>query len=501
MKSEVLGGYEHPVTADTVGGKALNLFQLAEISQGRDFLVPNFIVIPVGYRCTEEELHTLFDSLEKPLAVRSSSPLEDSSRYSYAGQFDSVLNVSDFKTFQEAIGKVIDSATGEKVRGYNVQHGLPLDDRMAVIVQTMIEPNYAGVCYSSNNEKDPKTIIEYVFGLSDRLLSGEDQGYIVSIDSHFHIKNKYGQNYLPKLKRVVRVAHELERFFGQQMDIEFAVTHEGSIYVVQARPITRPDWPEIHIPDIKESDIILRADIVHGSGTFTGPVVRFISSKYIEEFAQNYNLIALDQLHEQYSRLYQFNLKHPEGFCLIADSLEDYNAMVKINGLNNMRVLVTLNYASRFSHPAKVISETGAFYLGVVGRTDILDQINTGDTISVVSDQRIGILYNLVKPDIVHERLDLKNVPIVPYKKAIQMQLADFDEIDDRLFMAESGDIGILITDYNAEFLMPEQVFYHIVDRQGNIIQKGEYKASEVRHKCFDFPSLLDYLLFLAKKL
>jgi hypothetical protein len=80
------------------------------------------------------------------------------------------------------------------------------------------------------------------------------------------------------------------------------------------------------------------------------------------------------------------------------DNLEAHNIMMENGGLSNMQALITVDYASRFSHPAKDISETGAFYLGVVGRKDLLDLIDTGDTLTVVSDQTRGLAYDLVKP-------------------------------------------------------------------------------------------------------
>ena len=104
-RSEQLNG--NPV--DIVGGKACNLLRLAELSGGRDFEVPDFRVIPIGVQCSQPQLEDLFNDLPKPLAVRSSSPWEDSRGYSFAGRFTSVLNVTDFPSFQKAVGKVLAS--------------------------------------------------------------------------------------------------------------------------------------------------------------------------------------------------------------------------------------------------------------------------------------------------------------------------------------------------------------------------------------------------------
>ena len=49
------------------GGKDTNLLTLAELSQGRDFSVPAFQIIPIGAQYTEEELELIYQSLAKPL--------------------------------------------------------------------------------------------------------------------------------------------------------------------------------------------------------------------------------------------------------------------------------------------------------------------------------------------------------------------------------------------------------------------------------------------------
>lgn len=495
-RSEQLNG--NPV--DVVGGKAYNLFRLAELSQSRDFEVPDFRVIPIGAQMTEPQLEELFNSMPKPLAVRSSSPYEDSQGYSFAGRFTSVLGVNDFSSFQRAVDSVLASAADFRVIDYARQHGLSIDDRMAVIVQEMVDPQYSGVCYSSNNPENPKTVIEYTHGLSHQLMSGDEQGNIVSFDGNFGMTKEFIINYdAPELERVARVARELEGVFGQRVDIEFAVSYDRKIHVVQARPVTDPVWSEIQIPEVDERGVLLRADIVRGSGIFRGPAFVFISPKEMERYAMAHNIDVWELRHEQWNTLREFNRKNPDGYCLVTDNLEAHNIIMGNDGLSNMRALVTVDYASRFSHPAKVVSETGAFYLGIVGRKDLLDSIDTGDILSVASDQTRGLVYDLAKPVKEQRRIDLNGVPVVQYQDALRMSLPPYEEVDDRLFIDKTGKVGVKFWDYNEENGVPTDVFYDIVDAEGNVITSGEYQSDRAILRFSNFPSLLADLLSKAK--
>lgn len=484
---------------EVVGGKGYNLLTLAELSEGRDFKVPEFRIIPVGAQYAELQLEELFELLPKPLMVRSSSPWEDSKGFSFAGRFKSVLGIEDFQSFQEAIDEVLESARDNRARDYARQHGLSIDERMAVIVQEMIDPLYSGVCYSTSNLNNPKTIAEFIGGLSDELMSGNKQGSIASFDRDFHLTMEHGDE-MPDLERVARVAKDLEDIFNQRLDVEFAVSKDRQIYIVQARSVTDPTWPDVQIPDIDASKVFLKADIVRGSGSFTGPVFVFRSPTEMQRYAETHNKQPMAEIHEQWSRLRDFNRNNTNGYCLIADNLEAHEIIMPDGGLSNLRALITVDYASRFSHPAKVISETGVFYLGIFGRKDLLDLVETGDTITVMGDQSRGLVYDLTKPTIEQQRVNLEGVPIIQYQTAIEMRFPSYEEVDDRLFVDETGSVGVMFWDYNEEGGVPTDVFYDLVDREGNVIDRGEYRYSQAIRRSPNFPSLLDDLLAEARE-
>jgi len=496
MTPEVKNGREPSAqnSIDVVGGKAFNLYRLAELSQGRDFEVPDFRVITVGAHIGQSQLEELFESLPKPLAVRSSSPWEDSEGLSFAGRFTSVLGVVDFPSLQRAVQEVLASATDSRVSDYARQHGVTVDNRMAVIVQEMVDPLYSGVCYSTVDPRKPRLIAEFTGGLSDELMSGDKQGSLASFDPDFHLTMEFG-NELPGLERVARVAKDLESVFGERLDIEFAVAKDGRVFILQARQITDPVWSEVQIPEIEESQVFLQADIVTGSGSFTGEVFVFRSPTELQRYAQAHNRRPMAETHEQWRKLREFNRSHSDGYCLIADNLEAHEIILKDEGLSNLRALVTVDYASRFSHPAKAISETGAFYLGVLGKKGVLDLIDTGDTLTVASDQLRGVAYGLTKPVVEQRRVDLEGISVVQYQEALGMRLPPYEEIDDKLFVDKTGKVGVVFWDYYEEGGIPTDVFYNIVDAEGNVINKGEYRAGQVLRRFSDFPSLLASLL------
>ena len=101
---------------EVVGGKGHNLLRLSELSEDQDYSVPDFYIIPVNRGYSREQLNELFVLLNSPLAVRSSSPFEDSRGYSFAGRFKSLLEISNLDSFERAISEVVESARHSRVK-------------------------------------------------------------------------------------------------------------------------------------------------------------------------------------------------------------------------------------------------------------------------------------------------------------------------------------------------------------------------------------------------
>lgn len=198
----------------------------------------------------------------KPCAVRSSSPLEDTKNASFAGQYESFLNVSDLDSLLDAVKKCWISLLRKPAVEYRRKMGIETENlKMAVLVQEMLSPKASGVLFTGD-----AVIIEAVWGLGDILVGGR------IVPDHFVVektKLKVTERKTSKkdlLSRavpsggleVVEVPENLasvpvltdqeirdlcilglqiEKYFGCPQDIEWVLS-DGKFILTQARPVS-----------------------------------------------------------------------------------------------------------------------------------------------------------------------------------------------------------------------------------------------------------------------
>ena len=212
----------------TVGGKAANLGELI----GMGMPVPDGFVIsdPVdifqNIRESYRELGAEF------VAVRSSGIAEDGLTASMAGQHDTYLGCTEV----DLMGRVDDcfrSANNPRAVAYREENGIT-EDRIAVIVQRMIDPLYSGVLFTADpvDGDTTKMEMEWVMGTGEKLVSGEAIPASTQWLKHFMPAVPKGSQCLPHL------ALEIESHFGCPQDIEWCVDKEYKLWILQARPIT-----------------------------------------------------------------------------------------------------------------------------------------------------------------------------------------------------------------------------------------------------------------------
>lgn len=112
--------------------------------------------------------------LAQSFAVRSSSPEEDLEGSSFAGGYESLLGVGE-EGLEAAIRAVFASAFAERILAYKRERGYdPSQVRIAVIIQTMVPAEVAGVAFSLNplNNCYDEALVEASFGLGEALVSG-----------------------------------------------------------------------------------------------------------------------------------------------------------------------------------------------------------------------------------------------------------------------------------------------------------------------------------------
>ena len=143
------------------GGKATNLGFLMQ----NNFNVPEGFCISTDGTYNKEELIKKFNEI-KPVSVRSSATCEDSSKASFAGQFDTILDVKTEEELIKAIKKCKESVNSDRVKVYMKSKDIK-DVKMAVIIQQMVKADFAGVAFSVDpiNKKD---ILEYSLILEKR---------------------------------------------------------------------------------------------------------------------------------------------------------------------------------------------------------------------------------------------------------------------------------------------------------------------------------------------
>ena len=230
----------------TIGGKAE---QLNNINSN---LVPNYVVVPTEIE--DQELSKVVCEayiglgfpyvLEAKYAVRSSAVGEDGKGKSYAGIFESKLNVP-LTGLELAVREVRASGNSDRVKAYGSSSDV------AVIIMPMVKAMWSGVCFSTEPvDGTNQMLIEYEQGIGG-VVDGTGDSHMVLLH-----KEKYPADYkyrgLPKvgvkssrrnkLNNALEVvwceAKRLENNYRRPVDIEWAVDHEGEVYVLQVRPIT-----------------------------------------------------------------------------------------------------------------------------------------------------------------------------------------------------------------------------------------------------------------------
>ena len=164
------------------------------------------------------------DWFDIPLIVRSSALAEDSEKESLAGHFTSISNAIGEKGIYKAVCLVIESYAG----------GNGSDQ---IFIQPMLENvTVSGVVFSKDpNNGAPYIVINYddITGSTDSVTSGQ------SNDLKTFLYYKFADaSLINPLDKVVTLVRELEDIFTTDaIDLEFAVTSDNELYLLQVRPL------------------------------------------------------------------------------------------------------------------------------------------------------------------------------------------------------------------------------------------------------------------------
>ena len=200
--------------------------------------VPAFTVVT-----KDTPLRPDFSEAER-FAVRSTFDVEDNAALSFAGQFETLLNVPR-KDVPEAIRRVRESYA-KGYAAYAKAHGLPereSDADAPVLVQEMVDADCAGVLFTANPTGQLNEMVIVVgAGLGNAVVEdrADTTTYYYNKDDALYYYERAGDSPLLEsetLQRLLDLGLAVERLFGAPTDVEYAV-QGGDVWLLQARPIT-----------------------------------------------------------------------------------------------------------------------------------------------------------------------------------------------------------------------------------------------------------------------
>jgi len=243
------------------GGKAKGLAFLKNIGA----TIPETWVVTEN--ASAEELQAFVAGLpDKAFAVRSSASNEDGEELSFAGQFDSFLNLNGEKEILNAVQECFSSARSQVVDSYKEAMHSANGSTMNVIIQEMVVAEFSGVIFTADpvNNRHDKLSMSVVEGIGEGLMAGVQSGENISF---FKIKkDDYSCKLLNKelFDELINGALEIEREFGKPADLEWATDKNGKLFWLQVRPITglsKAHFNELDDTPVYEKPIYTRGNI------------------------------------------------------------------------------------------------------------------------------------------------------------------------------------------------------------------------------------------------
>ncbi|MGW0969547.1 phosphoenolpyruvate synthase [Streptomyces sp. NPDC002516] len=203
------------------------------------------------------------------VAVRSSGAQEDGEQHSFAGQFDSFLNVRGLDEVVAHVRRCWASAFCERSLRYRARHRLAIDTGgVAVIVQRMVAAELSGVLFTADpaSGRADRHVVSAVHGLGEGLVSGAVDADTVVLDAATgeplttvigEKRERYDAGAGPgcqvspvaerdraelsltagRLDRLHAAGTRIAACYGTPQDIEWAIAEDG-LWILQSRPVT-----------------------------------------------------------------------------------------------------------------------------------------------------------------------------------------------------------------------------------------------------------------------
>ncbi|MBW2088775.1 MAG: pyruvate, water dikinase [Deltaproteobacteria bacterium] len=325
------------------------------------------------------------------LALRSSALGEDTQESSFAGQYRSELNVSIESIFQ-AYKEVIASKYSLQAITYRLNRGFKDEDiSMCVGCMAMVDAVAGGVMYSRNpvDMRNDSIFINAAWGLPKSVVDGSDACDLIVVSRKVPMeiirediktkKRKFicfpeegvcrmeltGKNGdLAAIDKnqaldLAELAVKIEEYYAAPQDIEWAIAQDGTVYILQCRPLQQMEMEKRDIPEsATQADreaVITRGGVTASPGAAFGAV--YVVDKGIDM------------------------LRFPEGHILVTRQ-----ALPRWASLLNRSAAVVTEQGGFAGHLASVAREFGV--PAVFGVPNAMDRLRHGEMVTVDADSR-----------------------------------------------------------------------------------------------------------------
>ena len=202
-------------------------------------------------------------------AVRSSAISEDGAGASFAGLYESYLNIQGAESVLDSVHRCFVSLWGERAVGYRARNGGGTDEAMSVVVMGLVQSDTSGIAFTAHPVTGARdlVVINASWGLGEAVVAG-----MVTPDSFIVDKNTFVvlerdvftkelqirphpdgrgtiEEKVPRERQgiasltdeqaceVARLAAQVEQHYGSPQDIEWGLA-AGELFLLQSRPIT-----------------------------------------------------------------------------------------------------------------------------------------------------------------------------------------------------------------------------------------------------------------------
>ena len=241
------------------------------LNQIKEWSLNNLLLSEENKKEIEQNLKTIFpNDYNKILyAVRSSSPEEDLSGASFAGNYETYLGIK-FDSINQYVLKSFISCLDYRVFKYKIEKGFNVSDiKIAIVIMKQINCDASGVGFSINpiNNDYDEAVITSNFGLGESVVGGiiTPDEYIINKISKSIVSQRLGskekivklnenknetsiiEQNQEKMKEssltkelILQITDNIiniENYYQIPIDIEFGIEN-NILYILQARPIT-----------------------------------------------------------------------------------------------------------------------------------------------------------------------------------------------------------------------------------------------------------------------